>query len=201
MSSSKILSILMPTLVSRRKIRAGLIDFLWQQVKQEGAIKTVELLLEEDDRQHTTGWKRNLLLARAEGKFSAFVDDDDWVSDTYIHDIVWAIQHTGDLDCVGFWGEARWEEGVTRRMIHSIVCPAWTEWQGSGGEYIYYRQPNHLSPIRTELARTVRYKDITISEDHFWTTEMAGSKRLKREVFLGGKCTYIYRPHGPVKML
>jgi len=196
MSGDVLFSILMPTLVDRRAIRAPLLRELERQVRGQ----PVEILLDEDSRERTTGRKRNDLLGRARGKFSAFIDDDDWVSDTYVEDVL-AVVNAIDIDCVGFWGEARWEDGLIRRMIHSLMCPVWTEWKSDDLGYVYYRHPNHLNPIRTDLARSIRYPDITISEDHIWTRAMAASGKLRKEVFLAGKCFYTYRPHGAVRGL
>ena len=196
MSSSLALSILIPTLIERRECRTPLLSELENQMVG----MPVELLLDEDNRERTTGAKRNALLARAQGKFSVFIDDDDWISDTYIKDVVNVIQSV-EVDCIGIWGETHWGEEWTRTMIHSLMCPAWTEWKGKDGRYVYYRHPNHLNPIRTDISRSIPYRDITISEDHFWTLAMADSGKLKREVFLAGKCMYHYLPHGAVRTL
>ena len=196
MSSDLALSILIPTLVERRDCRSSLLSELG---KQMGGMP-VELLLDEDNRERTTGAKRNALLARAGGKFSVFVDDDDWISDTYVKDIVNVIRSL-DVDCIGIWGKTKWAEEWERVMVHSLMCPVWTEWRGNNGQYVYYRHPNHLNPIRTDLARSIPYRNITISEDHFWTRAMADSGRLKSEVFLAEKCTYYYLPHGAVRTL
>ena len=185
-----ILSILIPTLVDRARIRAPLLSELRKQIGSQ----PVEVLLDEDNRQHTTGFKRNALLMRATGTYSVFVDDDDWISYTYVRDILRVLQ-TQYVDCIGFWGQAKWEEGTTRRFVHSLMCPVWTEWMNKDGTPTYYRHPNHLNPIRTDLARRVKYRDITISEDHHWTWDLANADLLRREVFLGEKCLYHYRPH------
>ena len=186
-----ILSILIPTLADRARLRAPLLSELKRQISDS----PVEVLLDEDNKEHTTGFKRNALLMRATGTYSVFVDDDDWVSDTYVQDIL-RILTTQYVDCIGFWGRAKWEQHVERKFVHSLMCPVWTEWVNRSGVPTYYRQPNHLNPIRTDLARRIKYRDITISEDHFWTRAMADSRLLKREVFLGEKCLYHYRSHG-----
>lgn len=185
-----ILSILIPTLADRARLRAPLLSELKRQISDS----PVEVLLDEDNKEHTTGFKRNALLMRATGTYSVFVDDDDWVSSTYVQDIL-RILKTQYVDCIGFWGKAVWGGVMERRFIHSLMCPVWTERADKCGVPTYYRQPNHLNPVRTDLARRIKYRDITISEDHFWTRAMADSRLLKREVFLGEKCLYHYRPH------
>ena len=148
----------------------------------------IEIVVLSDQKQTSVGTKRNNLLQLAQGKFAAFVDDDDWVSDTYVSDILSAIKNTEELDCIGFYGEVWFQEKWGGRMIHSVACGSWTEEPGT-----YYRPPNHLNPIRLELSRQVKFRDITISEDHFWSVDLVKSGLLKNEVFLGHKPLYIYR--------
>ena len=147
-----------------------------------------EILVYPDNGEITIGTKRNRMLHMASGKFCAFIDDDDLVSDTYMKDILNVIKSYDDLECIGFWGEV-WFNGVFGgKMVHSIMCDNWTE----DGTY-YYRPPNHLNPVRTSIARKFKFRDIRTSEDHFWSTDMNKSKVLKKEVFLGHKPTYIYK--------
>jgi len=74
-------------------------------------------------------------------------------------------------------------------MIHTTACRNWTERPG-----IYYRPPNHLNPVRTSIAKKYPFRDITISEDHFWSVDLKKQSALKKEVFLGTeKPLYVYR--------
>lgn len=186
-----LLSILIPTLEERRSKLTVLLDYINSQIKYCKVVGKVEILTDCDNRQRTTGAKRNSLLERATGYFSAFVDDDDWLSATYVRDII-TIAKTRNFDCVGFYGEVWFRSsGNWARdgyMVHSVLCQAWTQ---NGN--MYYRPPNHLNPIRTDISRQVKFRNITISEDHFWSLDMAKSRRVRNEVFLGGAPTYIYR--------
>ena len=179
-------SILIPTLTDRRdEYLDPLMKHLSDQIED---FDEVEIVTAEDQGQSPTGVKRNDLIRISSGKFVAFVDDDDWVSDTYVPDILTAIKQHEDLHCIGFFGETYFQGELGGIFIHSLMCGAWTERPGW-----YFRPPNHLNPIRRDLIKDIRYKPVTISEDHFWTLEVAKTGRLKNELFLGQKPTYIYK--------
>ena len=63
----------------------------------------MEVLESSDNGDMLLGDKRNLLLDQATGDYVAFVDDDDMVADTYIEDILTAIDEQRP-DCVTFKG-------------------------------------------------------------------------------------------------
>ena len=177
-------SILIPTLEDRKvEYFDKLYPFLKDQCTSE-----VEICVLRDQKQLIVGAKRNKLIEMAQGDFVAFVDDDDWVSDTYVKDILGAIKSDDHLDCVGFWGEVYFLNELAGKMIHSIACRGWHEEAG-----FYYRHPNHLNPVRKSLITGQKFQHISSSEDYFWSQEMQGRGVLKREVFLGEKPTYIYK--------
>jgi len=189
-----VLSILIPTLKDRashlKKLKTGLMS----QATKAGVY--IEILTECDQGELTVGRKRNMLLDRAAGEFCAFVDDDDLVSTTYVKDVSTAIGQARELDCVGFFGEVYFLDRFGGTMIHSIACSNWTE----DGKF-YYRPPNHLNPIRSKLAKRVRFKNIRFSEDHFWSVELRNCGLLQREIFLGEKPLYTYRCNVAKKQL
>lgn len=189
-------SILIPTIPSRRKCLGELVAHLRRQITEAHAEQQVEIITQEDAKVIVIGTKRNQMLQKAKGKFVAFVDDDDWVSPSYVADILHAIRSCPGLDCVGFYGEVFFVGQLGGVMIHSTLCRTWTEVPG-----YYYRPPNHLNPIRTELARRVRFRPVRFSEDHFWSLEMMQRNFLKTEVFLGHRPTYIYRCNTPKRGL
>jgi len=179
-----LLSIMIPTLEDRKtQYLEPLMEHLRKQQTDE-----VNIDIRSDRGEMDIGTKRNLMLKEARGKFVAFVDDDDWVSDTYVSDILQAIKAHDALDCVGFWGEIYFSGELGGRMIHTTMCKFWTEVPG-----VYYRPPNHLNPVRAEIAKRFQFQSIRTSEDHFWSMDLKESGLLNYEVFLGAKPTYIYR--------
>jgi hypothetical protein len=195
--NNPLFEILICTLEDRREMLRKLKDELCCQIAQLDEPGAVVISESCDSGEATTGAKREELLLGAKGEFVAFIDDDDWVASNYVSSIVSVIQRNpGSLDVVGFFGRVEFSCGTIRNMMHSLMCPIWTEDMST-----YYRPPNHLNPIRTELAKQVRFKDITISEDHHWSIEMANKRILKREVFLGGPPLYVYQCREPLKGL
>lgn len=148
------LSILICSLHSRVKLLNRLQAQLRHQLTDE-----VEVIVETDSGEITTGSKRNILLGRATGEYCCFIDDDDLVSDTYVSRILEATKT--NPDCVGFTGQITFaSKNKSHDFVHSFECKSWYFRNN-----IYYRYPNHLNPIRTALAREVGFKDITVGED------------------------------------
>lgn len=89
LSPPPILSILIPALISRPW------ELVWselcRQVKffnQDHDREMVEVLLESDNGEMTSGEKRNLLVSKSKGRYRCFVDDDDEVTPTYVSCLV-----------------------------------------------------------------------------------------------------------------
>lgn len=182
------LSILIPTLESRKDMLSLLLAELRHQIEREGLGGDVEILLAADNGQKTVGAKRNELLEQAQGDFVAFVDDDDEVTEDYVYQIYEAIARNPEIDCVGMRGVmTRGGIAHQRQVVYSIHYPGPFE---SGG--IYYRPPCHLTPVRREIALKFRYGDVNLGEDANWSTSVAGNKALKKEFFVN-KVLYHYR--------
>src|SRR4051812_17824915 len=89
------LSILIPTLPSRRDYLNRLMDVLTPQLSA-----AVEVLTDSDP-DASTGAKRNRLVARSAATYVAHVDDDDLVAPDYCRRILAAIESRPDV--VTFW--------------------------------------------------------------------------------------------------
>lgn len=152
------LSLMICTLTERRPMLEHLLSILQPQVDLAGP--EVEICIDEDQRQVTTGVKRNRMVAAANGEFCAFIDDDDTVSNDYVSKVLGGIRENPDVDCVGLVGIITFNGNGPRRFIHSISCDGWYERNG-----FYYRTPNHLNAIRRSLVLQVPYPPITIGED------------------------------------
>lgn len=177
-----ILSILIPTLVERREQfktlaeRLALLSYNYPDV---------EILSLIDNREKTTGAKRNELIDMAKGKFSAFIDDDDDVPDYYFSSIFAAIEKNPNLDCIGFKGFFIDKTNPKKRLNpvrfrHSKGLP-YSE-GAVRGEYL--RPPNHLNPMLTEYFRKIRFPDVTFAEDHDFCLRLAKEGLIKNEIFL-----------------
>lgn len=136
----------------------------------------VEVLVEKDLGKMSIGHKRNILLKRATGDYISFVDDDDMVSYDYVEQILNATQSSPD--CCGIWGILVFQSKNTRRkFVHSIQYNTWFEKDG-----IYYRCPNHLSPVKRELALQTSFHSISMGEDKDYSLRLY--PLLKTEVMI-----------------
>jgi glycosyltransferase involved in cell wall biosynthesis len=169
----KRLSILICSLTARAAFLARLRTVLDPQLTEE-----VEVLINVDDGQLSIGDKRNALLAAATGDYIAFVDDDDLVRTTYVQSILAAIQT--NPDCVGIEGVMTTNGDPKGRLfIHSLRYHIWFEDNG-----IYYRNPNHLSPVKRELAVKTGFPGINHGEDHDYSKRLL--PLLNTEVYIKG---------------
>lgn len=117
-----------------------------------------EIIVYTDDRQITTGEKRNRLVNLATGKYVAQIDDDDLVEPDYKEMII--AKTISAPDCIVF-DAVRYVNGVKDRNVKYG--------KEFGHDYnepdCYYRTPNHLMAFKRELALQVPYQHISFGED------------------------------------
>lgn len=175
---SKKLSILIVTLKSREHLLNGLRRVLKAQLTPE-----VEVLVSADEKESSIGSKRNSLLKTATGDYVCFVDDDDLVSPFYVSKILKATENTPD--CVGIQGVITLKNVGPRVFIHSLQYTNWFE-----KDDIYYRCPNHLNPIKREIALSIGFPDISNQEDRVFSYNLQG--KLKTETYIDTPIYYYY---------
>lgn len=135
-----------------------------------------EVLIQPDENINV-GCKRNILLQKASGDFVVFIDDDDEIHDNYIDAFMNAIELNPDADCIGYKGYITFD-GVSRKdWVISITCKRWYEENG-----VYYRTPNHISPVKRSIALQVMFPQIEFGEDFEYS--MGIFPLLKEEVFI-----------------
>lgn len=149
------LSIMIPTMPSRAEFLRRLLEHLWKQALRHP--RQVEILT--DAGHGTTGEKRQRLLERAIGQYVASIDDDDWVSEDYIDRIFAALDKCPDADCAEL--HVLMLSGGQEHRGHCSI--KYTTWKQEGG--VFQRCPNHLSPVKRELALKVGFPKKTIGED------------------------------------
>lgn len=189
--SEIVLSILIPTLVERRMQWYNLNKRLHALAKDY----PVEILSLEDNREKTTGQKRNELTDQAKGRFAAFIDDDDDVPNYYFDLVFKILREKPETDCIGFRGllidkTKPVRIGVARSQVfrHSKGLPF-----SPGlvkGEYL--RPPNHLNPMLTEYFRAIRFPDQTFAEDYDFCIRLDKAGLIKHEYFIDGAVMYHY---------
>ncbi len=170
--SKILLSILIPTLPKR----AAMLNTLTIEIaRQIGQRTDIEVIV--DDRVNvTTGEKRNWLNNAATGEYVQHVDDDDMLFPWAIDAIATALK--SKPDCVAINGIITTDGKNPQKFFHAI-----------GLEYVtknnqHFRPPNHLSPIKRELAQQIKFPDLTYMEDHAWCMAMQKAGLLKTQVIV-----------------
>lgn len=180
----KKLSILIPSLITRNHLLSALLTDLEFQLTPE-----VEVIVLIDDRHHeSTGEKRNRLLQMARGTYSVFIDDDDRIRETYVKDIVEAMKF--EPDCITFNVHRMENWQTVGEQIVSLEHPAGWSIENGGTEFITYRcSPLHITPIKTDIAKEIKFPPYSVQEDTPW--QKAIYPHLKTQVRIN-KVLYDY---------
>ncbi len=165
------LSILIPTL----KERKASFNFIYDKLKRLSEGLPVEILTYSDNREKLVGYKRNDLLGKAKGEYVCFVDDDDDVSDNYISKILKAAEQ--NPDCIGLIGIITFSGKNPKRFVHSFVHDSYFEKNG-----VYFRPPNHLNPIKTDIAKKFKFPEKNFGEDTDWAMQICNAGVITSEV-------------------
>jgi glycosyltransferase involved in cell wall biosynthesis len=155
------LSILIRSLYKRDAMVKELLANLFTQVVKGSHYFNVEVLVNRDNKEITSGEKANQLLRAAQGKYIVFIDDDDEVADNYIQLILDAIEE--DADCIGTTGTYTKDGGTPTRWYLSKDHIDQDDW--SGGELVFLRRTNHISPVKRVLALCAMFPDKSNAED------------------------------------
>lgn len=177
------LSILICTLPQRFVMFEDLqFKLKWQiNTKYNGQVE----IINDSSTKYTTGEKRNHLLEEAKGDFIVFIDDDDEVSDDYVESIIQAIDDNPNIDCIGMKGIITFDGANEKKWIISKDCGSWYE-----KDNMYFRTPNHISPVKRDIALKVKFPKIMIGEDYEYS--MGILPYLKHE-YLINKELYHYK--------
>jgi hypothetical protein len=182
--SKPVLSILICTLDER----LNQFNYLYNKLKRQvdsGYSKSVEILYHRDNRLMKVGDKRNSLINNAKGKYVCFIDDDDDVSDDYISVLIKGCNE--NKDCVGMVGQITINGQSPKQFVHSLRYNEYFE-----KDNVYYRPPNHLNPIKKNIAKQFMFDKINYGEDTDWAMRICKSKILKTESFFD-KPIYFYK--------
>jgi hypothetical protein len=136
----------------------------------------VQIVINTDSGVKHVGLKRNELLIEAEGDYCAFIDDDDLVSEDYISCIMEGLKQKPD--CIGLEGIYTVEGKNPAKFTHSV---RYTKWGNEGG--VYLRNPNHLNPVKIEIARSVGFPEgKSFQEDQAYSKGLLG--KVTTEVYI-----------------
>lgn len=177
----KDLSILILTLPTRINSYSELIKSLNQQVIENNLINKVQILSFCDTKEISVGEKRNILLNQSCGKYICFIDDDDVVASNYLISIINAIQSNADV--ITFCGDY---------VENNQIIPFTISMMHRGNfnhPNMFYRLPNHLCPVKREIALQSMFTDKNFGEDSDYSERI--NSRLTNEFHIQDKL-YFY---------
>lgn len=173
------LSILIPSLTNRKKFLNQILISLEAQL-----IDGVEVCINIDNGQKSVGQKRNELLKAANGKYVAFIDDDDYISDDYVSLVLNAVKDGCDVVGMHLLMTRKEMQETEERTYHSLKYKHWYDEPDPDrkGKRRYFRNPNHLNPVKRELALAVGFPELDHGEDHDYSKRLL--PLLKTEVYI-----------------
>lgn len=177
----KELSILILTLPTRIDSYANLIKMLNKQVIENNFIDKVQILTLCDTKEISVGEKRNILLNKSTGRYVCFIDDDDEIAPNYLIKIISALSSNADV--ITFCGDYV-ENAIRTPFSISMV---------HRGNYnhtnIFYRLPNHLCPVKRDIALSCQFTNKNFGEDSDYADKI--NKYIKNEYHIQDKL-YFY---------
>lgn len=165
------ITFLIPTIPGREGSLQRLIASIHEKMPRIAPGLRYSIDIGFDNRDMSIGSKRQMMIHRSQAKYSAFVDDDDEITDAYIEDVREMIR--GDFPVMRLRGTIH-PYTFTHSLENSLTSPM------ARGE-VFLRPPNHLNPMMTDVAKLVPYKDAVRGEDLDWTIRMARNGFLTRE--------------------
>ena len=145
-------------------VRSSMLEILLvelnKQISENNFENEVEIIIDADD-DRFLGTKRKLMLSQAKGLFTCAIDDDDFVYPNYIKDIIEAIKKDTSVDCLAINGIITTNGLNPKKWFISCHYEDWFE-----EDDIYYRTPNHICPIKTELVKIANFDDVAWGEDY-----------------------------------
>lgn len=169
-------------LPKRANLYNSLIAELNKQIQNANASEIIEIITETDNGENSVGKKRNNVIDKAKGEYVCFIDDDDMITEIYISETLNALKSKPDVvELVGYLPK------YDLPFIHNLNCGGHFKKDGT-----QFRTPNHLNTVKTEIARKVRYPEISHGEDQDYSHRLWDSGLMKTESLIG-KRMYIYQ--------
>lgn len=189
------LAILIVTLVRRRQFFARLMRRLEPQLNSRVQVYTLE-----DSGAEKIGEKRQRMIESVAGPggsgepYLCFIDDDDLVSDNYVRSITGALDQQPDV--VGFRLKYYEDGKLKGHSMHSVRSKRWSSEMLRDGTARHYRTPNHLNPVKSEMALSVGFKPMQTGEDADYSERLYKKYPQMNEVFVD-EYLYIYEYRNP----
>jgi hypothetical protein len=164
-------TIMIPTIVGRESNLYTLLETIEDRKKRICPSLKIEVQLSFDNREKKIGTKRQELLMSAKGKYMSFIDDDDFITDSYFEDALATIQ--GNYQVCRLRGQMN-KYTFTHSIDNKLDKPM------CEGD-VFLRPPNHLNIMLSDIGKLFSFKDAIRGEDLDWTIRLARSNFLKNE--------------------
>lgn len=162
---------LIPTIAGREASLQHLMSSIRERMGRLAPQIRYKVNLAFDNREMSIGMKRQNLLQGAEGKYFAFIDDDDDITDAYVEDLVETIQ--GSYPVMRLRGQIG-QYTFTHSTENGLTSPM------ARGD-VFLRPPNHLNPMLTDVGKLISFGDAVRGEDLDWTIRLARTGFLTHE--------------------
>ena len=195
------LSILIPSIESRKSQFTGLVKSLNNQIKKHKLSAHVEILTLVDEGKDSPtymsiGEKCNKLLAMAKGEYVSFIGDDDKVAPGYLADIVKVTRDPygkdkKKYDCITFKCKMTTNGENPKIQYFGVENKHYVNMEK--GEL---RPPGMITPIRRELASKIKFEERPIEKDRgigqAWAMAMVNAQLLKTSIHID-KILYYFK--------
>lgn len=168
------LSILIASIPSR--LTNGLKP-LMDEIERQIGDKSVEILALTDNKRRTIGMKKEVLVQAANGKYLAFIDDDDMVCEGYIDEILAHVDSGVDV--------IHWQQKCILNNENPFICyhglkHSNQEAHKKNGRWVdITRQPSHTSAWKAELAKRHHFNDVSYWEDWDWAKRLVAEAKTE----------------------
>lgn len=179
------LSILIPTLPERN----GFLSVLQNSLARQTGDKKIQIVTDPRDKSVTIGQKRDEMIRSVSTDYIVFIDDDDAISHDYLDKVYAAIQY--GVDVVGLCGMMT----TNRQNPQSWIISKKYDWGENQDGYKYVRYPNHLAPIKRDIAVQIGYKhNLKHGEDYAYSMDLKNSGLISSEYLITDKLyEYLFR--------
>lgn len=135
-------------------------DQLFGQLNElaEADQQRVEIIVLTDNKQMMLGHKRNTMIDIAQGKYIAFVDDDDRLADDYIAELLKAT--ASDADSIVFQAEVSLNGEPPKLCYYSKDHK-----RDYNKPSAYYRIPNHICCVKRSVSLKSSFPNVLYGED------------------------------------
>jgi glycosyltransferase involved in cell wall biosynthesis len=141
---------------------------LYAHLSAQSVDLPIEILCLVDNKAMTIGEKRNKMLGCARGKYLAFLDDDDMVSEDYCSSIVEAIRNCPEADVIPF-NQHCTVNGKQFFVDFDLNNPNEPAILDAYGNYRNIRRkPYHMCVWRSVIAKNTPFPSVSYGEDLAW---------------------------------